>query len=367
MAGRKLGIGVIGCGGIARQKHLPALTECGDLCEITAFYDTDAARAEAARAQYGAKGSAVYTDAVSLLAAGSVDVVYVLTPTESHAEYCIKAFENGKHVLCEKPLADTAADAQKIMDAWVGGKTAFTVGCQNRFRVEAQALHAMCRAGELGEIYYARVRAVRRCAVPVWSAGGATGPLLDIGFHALDMALWLIGCHEPLRVTGSMYHKLGAMPHAGEANAFGPWHTGQIQAEDSAFAQICLKNGATIQLETAWALNAQESRELAVELCGTKAGAEISFGLMPGESALRLSGNAHGLLWSAIAAPEENRLKAAREPSVGHKEARQWLMAVREKTQPLVLPQEAFGVTRILSMARESAQRQREVYADDKE
>ncbi len=80
-------------------------------------------------------------------------------------------------------------------------------------------------------------------------------------------------------VTGSVFHKLGNLPGAEAGNLFGPWDTSSFEVEDSAFGFIKMKDGATIFLESSWALNVLESKEAATTLCGTKAGAEIDAGM----------------------------------------------------------------------------------------
>ena len=117
MKNGKLQVAVVGCGGIANQKHFPALTNQADKCEITAFCDIIKERARKAAEKYGAEGAKVYTDYQELLKDESIDVVHVCTPNVAHCPITVAAFEAGKHVMCEKPMAATTEDAQKMMDA----------------------------------------------------------------------------------------------------------------------------------------------------------------------------------------------------------------------------------------------------------
>ena len=105
------------------------------------------------------------------------------------------------------------------------------------------------------------------------------GPLIDIGTHALDITLWCMDNYKPATVTGSVFEKLGHLPEATEGNMFGPWDPETYEVEDSAFGYIKMENGATIFLESSWALNVKDSREAATTLCGTKAGAEMIGGM----------------------------------------------------------------------------------------
>ena len=134
MKNGKLQIGIIGCGGIANGKHLPALRKLQNLCDLTAFCDIIPERAEKARAEYGSPDAKIYTDYRELLDNGDIDVVHVLTPNVLHSPITVAAFQAGKHVMCEKPMASTSADAQAMLDAWKKSGKKFTIGYQNRFR-----------------------------------------------------------------------------------------------------------------------------------------------------------------------------------------------------------------------------------------
>ena len=211
---KKVRIGIIGCGGIAKQKHFPALSSYPELCEMVAFCDIVEERAKEACEKYGAPGAKVYTDYKELLADESIDTVHVLTPNVAHSPITVAAFEAGKNVMCEKPMAHTTEAAEAMMDAWKKSGKKFTIGYQNRFRKDSQVLHAACEAGDLGEIYFAKAHAIRRRAVPTWGVfpnkalqGG--GPLIDIGTHALDITLWCMDNYDIESVTGSVFEKLG--------------------------------------------------------------------------------------------------------------------------------------------------------------
>ena len=117
MKNGKLQVGLIGCGGIANNKHMPALKANSDVCEIVAFCDIVKERAEKAAKEYGVENADVYTDYNELLKDPEIDVVHVLTPNVAHCPITVATFEAGKHVLCEKPMAHNTEDAQKMIDA----------------------------------------------------------------------------------------------------------------------------------------------------------------------------------------------------------------------------------------------------------
>ena len=107
-ANDKVRVGIIGCGGIANGKHLPALKTVPGV-EMVAFCDIVIDRAEAAKQNYGTPDAKVYEDYKKLIEDKSIDVVHVCTPNRSHSYITVDSLEAGKHVMCEKPMAKTYA------------------------------------------------------------------------------------------------------------------------------------------------------------------------------------------------------------------------------------------------------------------
>lgn len=116
---KKLRIAIVGCGGIANQKHMPAIKKNADKAELVAFCDIIKERADKAAKEYGTADAKVYTDYKEMLADKDVDidVVHVCTPNVAHCPITVAAFEAGKHVMCEKPMAHCTEDAKKMIDA----------------------------------------------------------------------------------------------------------------------------------------------------------------------------------------------------------------------------------------------------------
>lgn len=363
----KIKVGVVGCGGIANQKHFPALKNNGDMNEIVAFCDIIVERAEKACAEFGAEGAKVYQDYHDLLADPNVEVVHICTPNVSHSEIAIAAFEAKKHVYCEKPMSHSPIEALKMVEAWKKSGMQFTVGYQNRFRPEVQNLHAACEAGDLGDIYYGKAHALRRRGVPTWGvfmdkAQQGGGPLIDIGTHALDITLWCMNNYDIDSVTGSVFYKLGGLQQATEGNLFGPWNPDTYEVEDSAMGFIKMKNGATINLEASWALNILESREASTTLCGTAAGAEIHSGMSYSKNELIYNRGRNGQLMEETISPVGGvAYFGGGGGEEGTIDCRQWLEAVKNGTQPLVKPEEALVVTQILDAIYQSARENKEV------
>ncbi|MCP3764803.1 Gfo/Idh/MocA family oxidoreductase [Domibacillus sp. A3M-37] len=359
-AKQKLKIGIIGCGGIANQKHMPALAKLSDLAEMTAFCDVVEERAQLAAQEFGAENAAVYTDYQELLLDESIDVVHVLTPNLQHSFITVAALEAGKHVMCEKPMAINSKEAKEMLEAADRTGKKLTIGYQNRFREDSQVLYQASKEGEFGDIYMAKAHAIRRRAVPTWGVfldveqqGG--GPLIDIGTHALDLTLWCMDNYTPKSVTGSVYHKLA---DKSEGNLFGPWDPETFKVEDSAFGFIQMENGATIILECAWALNTTDVREAMTSLAGTEGGAEMkaSPSGQYGTSELVFNSTKYGKFIETKPATGGGIAyfdSGAEAPEVS--EARQWLECVIHDTEPLVKPEQAYVVTQILEAIYQSA------------
>ncbi len=248
-------------------------------------------RAEAAKAAHGAPDAYTTTDYRELLADPTIDVIHVCTWNVSHAEITCAALEAGKHVLCEKPMAVTGEEARLMVETAKRTGKKLSVGYQYRFRKESQFLRKAVDEGRLGEIYAAKAHAVRRRGVPIWGVftdkskqGG--GPLIDLGGHATDLALWYMDNYDVASVTGVVNYKLGDKP---EGNMVGPWDPATYTVEDSAFGFVRFTNGASLFLEAAWALNVADSREGCVTLCGTEGGADTI--QVPGAADLKVTLN----------------------------------------------------------------------------
>mgnify|MGYP000852384336 CR=1 FL=1 len=358
---RKLKIGIVGCGGIATGKHLPAIKKNGNF-EIVAFCDIIKERAEEVKKEYGLPESKIYTDYTELVKQEDIEAVYVLTPNKSHSFISVAAMKAGKHVMCEKPMAKTYEDAKLMLETAKETGKILTIGYQNRYRADSTYLKRACENGDLGEVYYAKAHAIRRRAVPTWGVflneeeqGG--GPLIDIGTHALDLTLWMMDNYEPESVMGSVYHKLGDQKETG--NAFGEWDPEQFKVEDSAFGFIKMKNGATIHLESSWALNSLDVDEAKTSLCGTKAGADMKDGLRINRVQYNKQCVEKPELGAGGVAFFDG--EAEKEPDV---EQKVFYNAVVNGEELVVKPEQAIVVTRILEAIYESAKTGKAVYFD---
>ena len=354
-------VGFIGCGGIANGKHFPGMAqqEGVDMC---AFCDLILERAEKAAKEYGTPDAKVYTDYHELLADPTIDAVHVLTPNVAHCEITVAALEAGKHVLCEKPMAATPADAKKMLEARDRTGKMLTIGYQYRHFPENQVAKKVVDSGALGDVYYAEATYLRRRGVPTWGvftdkAKQGGGPLIDIGTHALDLTLWMMDNYEVESVTGQTFHKLADQTNQG--NAFGDWDPKEFCVEDSAFGFIRMKNGAVIELEAAWALNTLEVDEAKTSLCGTKAGADMKDGL-------RINYIHHNkqVVEKPALSGEGVAFFSGEEKPAGDYEQELFYHIVADGAEQVVKPAQAAVVTRVLEAIYESAKSGKTIYFD---
>lgn len=362
MSEKVLRLGVIGCGGIANGKHMPA-EKRNPRAKMVAFCDIIPERAEKAKKDFGDENSAVYTDYKELLKDPTIDAVLVLTHNAEHCHITVDALNAGKHVLCEKPMATSYEEAQKMIEAAKKNNKVLTIGYQNRWRPDSMYMKQMAKDGEFGDIYYAEAIAIRRRAVPTWGVfideekqGG--GPLIDIGTHALDLTLHMMNNYEPAYCVGKTFHKLNKNTQTG--NAWGDWDVDRFTAEDAAFGFIVMKNGAVIYLKSSWALNMANPVEAVTTVCGDKAGADMLDGL-------RINGVKNGRQY--IMKPDFNAGSVAFFSGAGGSEpsdleAANFSAAILDGEELNVKPEQAAVVTRILEAIYESEKTGKPVYFD---
>ncbi|HJQ29467.1 MAG TPA: Gfo/Idh/MocA family oxidoreductase [Rubrobacter sp.] len=223
----------------------------------------------------------LYTSWEDLVARDDLDIVSIGAPNHLHAPIAIAALEGGRHVLCEKPLARTGAEAERIVKAAREADRAVHIAFTQRERGDVQALKRHVDEGNLGRIYHAKATWMRRNGIPGMGgwftskelAGG--GPLIDLGVHMIDMALYLMGEPEVESVSCATYAELGPRGRGGRGD-FGLMQGDKpYEVEDLATAFIRLSRGATLNLEAGWAAYRESSDDFGVTLYGTDGGAEM--------------------------------------------------------------------------------------------
>ena len=261
----KLRMGVVGMGmgkghAVGFQSHPGA--------ELVALCDVDARRLQIVADELGV--SETYTDAEKMFREAGLDAVGIAVPNKLHAPLTISALKRGLHVLCEKPMAMTVAEARRMNAAATRSGLNLMIDFSHRFNASAAALKQQIEAGVVGDIYFGRTVWHRQRGIPGFGgwfgikemSGG--GPLVDLGVHMLDLALWFMGYPNPVSVSGSTYDRI-AVPLARRARK-------KFSVEDLACGMVKLDSGATLIVETSWALNQPGQDTIATTLCGDKGG-----------------------------------------------------------------------------------------------
>ena len=280
-------VAIIGAGFVVQRAHIPGFQALPHVT-IVALADVNQARAQEVAQEAGIPQ--VYTDYQEMLRRERPDIVVVATPNVFHKPMTLAALEAGAHVLCEKPLALSYADAQEMMALARERGRVLTVGTHFRWSTPMQAAKAQADAGFFGEIYAARSIWNRRTGIPGYGSWftnrelAGAGALLDIGVHSLDRALHLMGYPQPVRVSGVTKAMFG--PRAKGLGGWGidkqaPDAQARFDVDDFAWAFIRFQNGAVLQLEVAWASHYPE--EFLTQIYGTDGG-----GLVEGSERLTL-------------------------------------------------------------------------------
>jgi len=335
---------VIGAGWAARNVHLPGFKTAG--AEVVAICDVNETPANTLAAKYGIPK--VYTDWREMIEREKPDAVSVCLPNVLHREPTLFALSSGAHVLCEKPLATSVAEAREMFDAASKAGRTLMAGQSWRFDAGSRAIRRVVDAGELGEIYYGEATALRRMGIPTWglfhqkqySHGGA---LLDVGVHMLDLAIWLMNNPDPVRVSAQTAAKFGKRPEI--ARMFrGAWEPQKFDVEDFAVALVHFANGATLLLRTSWATHIEAER-FNVRVLGTDAGVTTVPPVV--------YRNREGI-------PADEQLRVV--PSSHYeREMAHWVRVVAGDQEPIVTPRETMNVQRIIEAAYHSAAEGREV------
>lgn len=274
---KKWRVGIIGIGGIFKGSHIGEYLD-DERLEVVALCDIIEERATEIRDKHF-PNAAVYTDFRELLKDESIDSVDICTPNYLHSIIAVAAFEAGKHVFCEKPDAVNVEEVLKMNKAAEKAGKTLMIMRNNRFSEGSQYAKKFIESGAMGEIYCGRCGWQRRRGIPgkggwfTTKAESGGGPLIDLGVHMIDLAIWLMGSPKPVTVTGSTYRKFADSDTSDSVNSdFGDKVSdGTFDVEDLAMGTIRFDNGAQLQIEFSWASNIKKENRF-VELRGTKAG-----------------------------------------------------------------------------------------------
>ena len=317
---------------------------------------------EKAKKEYGTEDAKVFEDYQELIKE-DLDVVYVTTPNRSHAEISIAGHREAGKMLCsEKPMAKNYAEAQKMVETSEKTGRILNIGYQNRYRPDSLFLKEMCKADELGEIYFAKAHALRRRAVPTWGVflneeeqGG--GPLIDIGTHALDLTLWMMDNYEVESVTGQTFTNMADQTNQG--NAFGDLGSEGILCRRFRFRIHPYEKRCSDRAGSSLALNTLEVDEAKTSLCGTKAGADMKDGL-------RINYIHHNkqVVEKPALSGEGVAFFSGEEKEAPDYEQELFYHIVADGAEQIVKPAQAAVVTRVLEAIYESAKSGKTIYFD---
>jgi predicted dehydrogenase len=343
---KKLRVGVIGSGAIFTGAHLPGWKALAD-CEIVAIADIKESSQKTASAAIGNPDLKIYDTYQAMLAAEKLDVVDVCTPNCFHCAPTIAAFEAGCHVITEKPCATSVAEVEKMIAAGKKAKKLFMVAQSLRFSDDHLAMKRWVDEGLIGEVYYGRLSLLRPRGVPSWGdfivkEMSAGGPCYDLAVHILDLALYLMGHPEPVGVSANYWLKLANKPSVMKHDPKRYTVPDELAAGFVRFA-----NGASLILETSWAVNAPEGT-YNVFLAGDKGGMQ--------NSPLTLVREEAGMLTNTTVQMNPDAGVASHS-----EEIRRFVEAIQKKLPSPVPGEQALITQRILDGIYRSAEKGKEV------
>ncbi|HKQ57114.1 MAG TPA: Gfo/Idh/MocA family oxidoreductase [Candidatus Eisenbacteria bacterium] len=334
MARKNLRVGLVGVGAAAQISHIPALLKSEGV-ELVALCDRDPEKAARVAAKFSIPHYAARID--GLLADDSIDAIDICTPNFLHAPMATAALEAGKHVLCERPLARSAAEASEMVKAARKADRVLACAVQHRFRSDGQLLRTFASKGELGEIYYAKAGWLRQRTEwdsDEWrrqkrESGG--GVVLDLGFPMLDLALWVMGSPKVTTVSASVHRA----------------RKGEV--EDSAAAILRLDSGATLALEFTWGLLMEKDFNF-LNLFGSGGAALLN--------PLRFHKGMHGALVNVTPTLDtgRNQYKHSQEAQVAN-----FVESLRKGVRPMGDAEEILPVMEVLDAIYRSAEQGKEV------
>ena len=275
----KLKIAIVGSGNIS-SFHIKGYLRNPNV-ELYALCDINEKTLKEKGEKYGI--TRLYTDEAKMLAElPEIDAVSVCTWNSQHKPCTIMALEAGKHVLCEKPMAMNAVEAQEMIDASKKAGKKLMIGFVRRFGNDAEIAKDFIDAGSVGDIHYGKVVYLRRNGCPGgWfgdkeRSGG--GPLIDLGVHVIDLVRYLMGCPKPVSVYGATYDAMGKRENLKDKVNYVSSSKSKFEhdVEDFATALIRFDNGAVLNVEASFNLHIGTKSRNSIEMYGTKGGIALS-------------------------------------------------------------------------------------------
>ncbi len=274
---KKLRIAVIGVGNISRV-HIESYLK-NENVELVAFCDINEKRLKEKGEKYGI--TKLYTNVTEMCNTEKLDAVSVCTWNCAHAKCSIDALNAGAHVLCEKPMAMNAKEAEEMRDAAKKNGKLLMVGFVRRFGNDMKIVKEFSEDGFFGDFYYAKADYIRRNGCPGgWfsdKARSGGGPLIDLGVHIIDFVYYVFGRVKPISVYAATFRKLGNRAKLKAVKSYVSADKQEEEVcdiEDMATALIRFDNGAVLNVETSFSLNTEKEYSK-IQLFGDKGGAKI--------------------------------------------------------------------------------------------
>jgi predicted dehydrogenase len=275
-------LALIGCGDHGRRGHLEAYRQAiaaGEDARVVAVCDSEPERARAAAELV--PGARPYGDFREMLARERPDGVSVATPPSFHREQTVAALEAGAHVLCEKPLAMSAAEAREMVEAAERVGRVLTMGLQQRYAPAARHLRDLHARRELGHVYHTRLWTGHVWRLPparhfFRSALAGGGVIAATLVHWLDVALWILGNPPVAGVSAATYAKaprLESPPPPFHDRPDGAQILAEDDVEDFACGLVRFADGSTLSLEASW-LEHPTSRRVGIQFLADRGVAE---------------------------------------------------------------------------------------------
>jgi len=345
-----LKVGVIGCGAIAQERHLPYWRELEEEGRIVITGLCDAIKERPESESKLCKQAKVFTDYVDMLKKEKFDIIDVCTQNRLHAPMTLAALNAGAHVLVEKPIAMNTAEAKKMVETAKKNKRKLMVAQHMRFEAGAEKLKEMVDRGVLGKVYTAEAKWLRKRGIPGWgkfhiAKESRGGPLIDIGVHMMDLCFWLMGCPKPISASAKVYRMFGDRPDLFNADWGVPYNVKEFDVEDYATGLVRFENDITMQISFSWAANIPEE-VYNVTVLGDKAGLTTH---PPGIYSADHSSLTR-YTWDWLSKEDGHR-----------KEIRHFTECVEEDKPVIVQPEQSLQVQKIIDALYESSKKNKEV------
>lgn len=340
MSTESVRVGLVGAGAIAQITHLPTYQTLPG-AEVVALCDPQKGKVTELAARH--RIPFVCTDHRRLLERADVDAVDICTPNAFHAPIAVDALRAGKHVLVEKPIATTSADALRMVEGARSSGKVLMVASTARFRHDSLTLKTFLERRELGDLFYAKtgwLRSRARWSELDWRfdrkvSGG--GVLMDSGIQILDLALWLLGFPEPERVL--------AFTHAPAGR----------KVEDSAVALVRFRGGLALTLEVNWSMLMNEDFAY-LNVYGSEGGALLN--------PLRVHRELHGRLLNVTPAHQEKPKSVFKDSY--RRAIQHFLDCVRGEAEPMSPGEEGLRALKLMETIYQSASEGREVVISER-